>query len=448
MLQALTPAGLLLATAAVVTVCFAASLFAASPTVGVSALAAGQAWQVVTRGQVPVLDAGISLYPLDILAVCAALAAAISLVRRPVKAHLGHAALAVLALLVSVSLLTGMEAYGFQPAGNEARVYFLHVLAVVSYIATVGRGASLERTMLVTWIVLACVYSVTAVYWWSRLGIGSNSDYAVIDGSRVNARPIDAASAFVVAEAAVMLLCRPRRGPGGRTMIVFLLLVVVLLQHRTVWIAALVMLSGWLVLRPGPPERKVLGVGAALLAAVTMGLAALLFENDGLTRHLASSATNEDTWQWRVDSWRLLVDKLSGFHDWLFGQPFGSGFARFLYTGVVDVQPHNYYLHLVLRVGVVGLCAALVLVITMLRRTDRRTPEGLTLWLATAGIACFCLTYALPFEQSLLIGLLLRQPAASRGAPRGRRHRTAEDHHAHRIHRADLTCSAEGPSRL
>jgi hypothetical protein len=392
--------------------------------VGISALAGGQAWQVVTRDQVPVLEAGINLYPLDILAVCAALAALISLVRSPLQAHLGHAALVVLGLLVSASLLTGMETYGFQPAGNEARAYFLHVLAVTSYIATVRPGHPLERTMLLTWIALAFLYSVTAVYGWSRFGIGSNSDYALVDGSRVNSRPIDAASAFVVAEAAVMLLCRPRRGLGAWLMILFLLLLVVLLQHRTVWVAATVMVGGWLVLRPGRSDRKVLGLGAALLFVVMGGLAALLFKDDGLMRHLASSATNEDTWQWRVDSWRLLVDKLSSLHDWMVGQPFGSGFARFLYTGVVDVQPHNYYLHLVLRVGVLGLCAALALVITTLRRTDRRTPEGLALWLTTAGIACFCFAYALSFEQSLLIGLLLRQPSAAQVTPRSLRART------------------------
>ncbi|MFG2824441.1 O-antigen ligase family protein [Kitasatospora sp. NPDC048365] len=410
---ALSPEAVLRAAAALAAAVAVVLVFVRFPTVGIAALVGGQAWQVALRGQVPVVDAGITLYPLDVLTVCAALAAAVSLVRRPVRPHLGHAALVLLALLVFASLVRGVSGYGVQPAGNEARVYFLHVLGAAGYAATVRPDVDLDRTLHRVWTVLACFYGVVAILWWSRVGIGSNSDYVLIAGQRVNSRPVDAASAFVIAQAAVMLLCRRHRTRVTGWLVGPLLLLVVLLQHRTVWLAALVMIAGWLLFRPGHGSRKAAGIGAAVLLAATAALAGSFAPDAGLTRSLASSATNEDTMAWRVASWRLLVDRPQGLHDWLFGLPFGSGFTRLLYGRVVEEQPHNYYLHLLLRVGLVGLIAAVALVVAMLLRTDHRSPNGLLRWLATAGIACFCLTYALPFEQSLLIGLLLRPPDAS-----------------------------------
>jgi hypothetical protein len=421
MTQSLTPEAVLLAVAALVVATAVVLLFARSPAVGISALAAAQAWQVVSRGHVPVLSVGISLYPLDLLTLCAALAAVVSLVRHPVKPHLGHGLLALLGLLVAASLVTGMATYGVQAAGNEARTYFLHVLGVVSYTAVVQPASSLDRLIVRVWMALSCVYCVTAVFWWTRVGIGSNSNYVLIDGQLVNSRPVDAASAFVIAQTAVMLLCNAWRMRGRRLIVGLLLPVVVLLQHRTVWIAGMLMLAGWLVFRPGHAARKATGITLAVLLAVTALFAAALSSGAELTRNLASSATNQDTLEWRVDSSRLLIRDLHGVGDWLFGLPFGSGFNRILYGLLVDVQPHDFYLHLLLRVGLVGLCAAVALVLAMLFRADPRTPMGLNLWLTMAGLATFCLTYAIPFEQSLLIGLLLRggvrRPAVRRIAP-------------------------------
>ncbi|MEV7175483.1 hypothetical protein [Kitasatospora sp. NPDC093679] len=404
----------LLAAAALTTAVAVVLLFVRSAAIGVCAMAGGQAWLVLARGQVPVLGAGISLYPLDLLTVCAGIAAVVSVVRRPIRPTPGHAALAVLGLLVAVSVVTGMAAYGVQGAGNEARVYFLHALGAICYTATARTGKPLDRLVVRLWTVLACVYCLAAAYWWSRLGIGSNSTSVLVDGRMINSRPVDAASALVIAQAAVMLLCDPFGSSGGRLLAGLLLPVVVLLQHRTVWAAAIVMVAGWLLLRPVGPGRKAAGVTVAVLLAATALLVFSLPSDTGLTRNLASSASNEDTLEWRIDSSHLLVGRLNGVHDWLFGLPFGSGFDRMLYGHVVESQPHDFYLHLLLRVGLLGLCAAVWLVVSVLRRTPPRSPMGLAMWLSVTGMACFCLAYAMPFEQSLLIGLLLRGPAAPR----------------------------------
>jgi hypothetical protein len=342
------------------------------------------------------------------------------MVGHPVKPSLGRGASLLLGLLVLASLAIGMGRYGVQAAGNDARVYFLHPLGAAWYIATVRSGTPIDRTVTRVWIGLACWFSVTAVFWWLRLGIGSNSSYVISGGQVVNSRPIDAAAALVVAQASVMLLCAPVRIRAARLLAGPLLAVVILLQHRSAWLAAMVMVPGWLLFRPGSAGRKAAGVAIATVIAISAAFVALFLPDSTVTDDLASSATNEDTMQWRMDSWHLLIGRLHGIRDWLFGMPFGSGFERLLYGSVVESQPHNFYVHLLLRVGIVGLCTAVTLVLATLHRTNPRDPMGLVLWLTMAGDACFCLTYALPFMQSLLIGLLLRQ--ARPGVPTTDRH--------------------------
>lgn len=415
MIQALTPESALMSATALAAFVAVVLLFLRSPAVGISALAAGQAWETVMRVAHPVLDLGVKLYPLDLLTLCAGVAAAVSMVGHPVRPSLGRGAALLLGLLVLASLATGTGKYGIQAAGNDARVYFLHPLGAAWYIATVRPGTSVDRTVTRVWIGLAFVFSVTAVFWWLRLGIGSNSSYVVSDGQVVNSRPIDAAAALVIAQASVMLLCAPARVRAARLLAGPLLVVVILLQHRSAWLAAMVMVPGWLLFRTGSAGRKAAGMGIAAVLAISAVFTALFLPDSTVTDDLTASATNEDTMQWRMDSWHLLIGRLHGIRDWLFGIPFGSGFERLLYGSVVESQPHNFYVHLLLRLGLVGLCTAVVLALATLRETSPRTPMGLVLWLAMAGDACFCLTYALPFMQSLLIGLLLRQPRP--GAP-------------------------------
>ncbi|MFE0105747.1 hypothetical protein [Streptomyces sp. NPDC059009] len=382
------------------------------PAAGVALLAGGQAWQVVARGQVPTLDLGlISLYPLDVLSACAAVATVVALLRRTTRPHLGYAALGALALLMLASLVTGARAYGLEPAGNDARGAFAYLLVAAAYTASAPPSPRLDTQVWRIWTLLASLYAAVAVVWWTRTGIGSSSDQVLVGGELVNARPDDAASALVVAQAAVALLCARRTGPGHRLLAAALLVVVLLLQHRTVWLAAFVMGAGWLLLRPGSGVRRTASLVAAGLTGLLGVTGALLLSGSELTQNLTTSATDEGTMQWRIAGWRLLLDRLDGTADWLFGLPFGSGYARFVDGGVVESQPHNYFLHLLLRAGLLGLVAAAVAIVAALRRTDRRTPTGLALWLTTAGVCVFCCTYAPTVEQGLLLGLLLRHGA-------------------------------------
>ncbi|MGW0884294.1 O-antigen ligase family protein [Streptomyces sp. NPDC002671] len=420
------PSSLLLACTVLVALGMLVAVFVRCPGIGIGLLSAAEAWEVVSREPLPVLSLSINVSPLDVLVVCAVLAAGITLLKGgSTRLHLARLALGALFLLVLGSLVSGVELYGIRSAGNDARAYFLYVLGAACYVAVVCPGRDLMAPVMRVWITLAGVYSLCSLLGWSRFGVRAASSAVVLDGKVFDGRPVPPAAALVIAQAAVMLLClRRRRGPA---LAIPLLIVVVLLQHRTVWVAAAAMFGGWLLLRPGRAASKVVTMGATALAATTAALLMLLLPDDQLTGSLAESASNEGTLDWRIAGWTQLLGRLRGAGHWLFGLPFGSGYERLSSAGIVEVSPHNYYLHLLLRVGLVGLVTLAVAIVTSLRAAGRDTSTGVLFWLLVAGEACYCMAYAPVLSDGLLLGLLVRQASRTPQPEEtaGRKHRGA-----------------------
>ncbi|OAH09608.1 O-antigen ligase family protein [Streptomyces jeddahensis] len=374
---------------------------------GIGLFGCTAAWGVVA-GAPPSVPLGIDAQPADILVLAALTAALFTLVsgpRPPCTPELG--ALAVLMLLVLGSLAAGAVAHGLQAAGNEARVSFLHVFGVAAYVAVARPGLDLLPAFRRVWIGLALLSALVALIGWSRYGIGSNSSQVLIDGRLANGRPVTAVAALLICQAALIMLVLGRR--CARLLAGILLLVMVLLQHRSVWVCALVMVGGWLLLRPQHRLRALAGTAAAVAVATVV---VLLGHGLALMETLAQSASDDRTMNWRVAGWASLLEQLRDLPDWLLGRPFGTGFARLGSAhAVIDVSPHNYYLQLLLRIGLVGLAALALLLVCALCRVGRRDSVGLLLWLLVLGELVFWITYAPGLTGGLLIGLLLRYAA-------------------------------------
>jgi hypothetical protein len=144
------------------------------------------------------------------------------------------------------------------------------------------------------------------------------------------------------------------------------------------------------------------------LAATAAAITATALPADRLTTDLAESASNDSTWQWRVTGWVQLIDRLHGVGDWLLGLPFGSGYDRLMGGVVTDVHPHNFYVLMLLRVGLLGLVLLLVIVLASLRACGRTTSVGLLMWLLAAGEVIYSLTYEPTLPDGLLLGLMVR----------------------------------------
>jgi O-antigen ligase len=325
-------------------------------------------------------------------------------------------------LLIAIGIITlwalarGVGPFGAPAAINEARK-FLWFTGVALYFATVESRRDLLDRMVRMWLVTAAVLAGFAMLRWVGNAAGLAGGFF---GADADLRVLPADMALLISQAA--LLSFPyliERTAGWRRFLApAFLVLVLLLQHRTVWI---VTAAGVLLLFHR--ERAIARRALVALAAMLMLLSALVFTvfDDPelqLTEQLATSAQSTATFEWRLEGWRsLLVD--SGPEDLqevLVGKPFGGGWARTLPNGrVIDanITPHNFYLESVLRIGVLGLFLLVAVYALALRRTNasRRSwsPEGLlsptVLFVMIAVQLIYFLTYSPDLAQAMLLGL-------------------------------------------
>jgi hypothetical protein len=132
--------------------------------------------------------------------------------------------------------------------------------------------------------------------------------------------------------------------------------VVIIVQQRTVWgvgIAAAIAL--FLVSRARTRVRMFV---FGFIAAWTFGFLVASNMAPNLLNELGVAASDSGTYEGRVTSWgNLIAQSVSnGTGNVAFGAPMGNGFGRFEGAGRwVTFAPHNWYLTIYLRVGVIGL---------------------------------------------------------------------------------------------
>jgi hypothetical protein len=209
-----------------------------------------------------------------------------------------------------------------------------------------------------------------------------------------------------------------------------LLLVVVLLDRRTVWITLLVGVAVVLLRNRKLGHRAISMVTAAGIVAV--GVFVALQESGAETaggiRPEITSPLMTDTLTWRTEGWSTLLEGWSANPvNWVIGERFGSGFARDVGGNLVasTTDPHNFYITTLLRTGVVGMLAFIVLAVGLLRalwRQDSATTVGL---FAPSIFPALLVTQLVWFvtwspgnEVGIIIGLALASATARlRGSP-------------------------------
>ncbi|WP_328907687.1 hypothetical protein OG230_34450 [Streptomyces sp. NBC_00234] len=407
----MTPTLLLFALTSLLTLGMLTVLYVRAPVVGVALLLTAGLWPAARSETV--VHLGVSLTPQDLLVCCALAAAAVNLLRRPPRAHRVLLLLAVILLLTAGSFLVGAATFGPQAAGNDMRMPFLYVFGLALYGLTLPYTERLVHRLAALWVAAACVETLRAVLWWAEHGIGSAVGQILIDGLATESRALSAPEALLIAQAGVILLYATPLGARRHLLAAPLLLAVVLLQHRTVWLVAAVMLAGWLFTGPGAGNasahgRRVLrlGLAAAGLCLAVFAVSAGLLGRFGTG--LTVSASESGTLAWRATGWYELLGTLDGPGEWLIGRPFGSGFDRVVEGLIVGVSPHNYFLHLLLRIGLLGLFAFLALYAAVLAPALRRGADltSRALGILACGQLVFALTYQVHPEQGLVLGVL------------------------------------------
>lgn len=309
------------------------------------------------------------------------------------------AVLGIFALNIARSL--GEFGVGGAELAFRAELFFL---AAVIFGATLD-ASDLER-LLSDIRTLALVYAGAAVSRW--LGLTEGVD--TFDTVFLESRAVPAAYAATMAIGMLYSLWVWLTRRAGRSALAFAVLLgvfVVLTQHRSVWVATLVGLAVLIVVQPAARLRKhqtIAGATAAIVGFLALGPSVW----GDLVRVLEASASDDRTWQWRVDGWgRMWSQHLErGPESFLLGSVYGTPWdatsSRAL-EGRVGTSPHNFYVRSSIRLGIV---AALIIVWKYMSTVARAGRSRTSVGALIAALLVQQLVYSIPYDPTLPMALI------------------------------------------
>lgn len=274
----------------------------------------------------------------------------------------------LLLALLAISLLQGIAQHGLGLAVNESRG-FLYVLGILFWgVTRPWPEAEVRYAEKYFVLVQGLGLCVVTVYHVARFGLGGTADFILVNGElSQTGRPLVSGQAFLLVLCAILALRIWKRDGNAKylTLFVCFMAVAAISQQRTVWLAmgAVVLL---LIFR-GPKELRnvFLAISTTLVlvfAVVSLSRSSL----DGLIAEFTGSASNSGTYSARLTSWSgLIASSLTeGPVTVLFGAPFGHGYGRFEGVGRwVVFAPHNWYVTVYLRTGLLGLFSLIMIFI-------------------------------------------------------------------------------------
>lgn len=308
-------------------------------------------------------------------------------------------------LIFAISLGRGIFAFGFQPAINESRLLIYPIGALMwGLYASRKICPRLQDLRIIAIFIALCMLSVEIINIGLH-GFGSASDIQLADGSILNLRPLVHIQALSLLAAFSILFISALSSNKKRTVDVILSTVaitgIVFSQQRSVLLAALVTVLALIF------QRRTAIIGSVtviigLLFVLVIPWTSLSFIPIELRNSLADSSSNLTTYIAREGSW---VQYINSFITWdpleqLLGKPFGSGWGR--YDGFnnlwVEFNPHNWYIVLILRTGILGLALFVILYLQKLIVSIKLGPKGFGLVLIQIQHLVFQNFYPMPWQ--------------------------------------------------
>ncbi|HKW67405.1 MAG TPA: O-antigen ligase family protein [Terriglobales bacterium] len=363
----------------------------------------------------PGIDIGVWVYPKDVIFCLLLCAATIRLL--PWRWQLRRARwIGVLLLLMFLlAFLRGLPEYSLKAVGNETRGYFPFLVALL-YFSSFKYDRRRQSRLITIWLAGGVALGIVTVFRWiaANLGLSIANQWETVVGAG-SMRVIHCAHGFYLATAFFFSLYQYYTNSGPTWQRRLFLVVgptLVLLQHRTVWVAVILGML-WLCVRDARfRTRFTIGVAASLVVGALLTL--LLFGSQGETtqRSLQRSASDTGTFAWRVEGWKALLADKAPPETLLIGQPFGAGFDRHIEGGTTSVSAHNFYLETLIQFGIPGVLLLFGLYVWSIGRLRRepRTPlyPDFRLWQAFLVMhLSYSVTYSVNYDQALLLAVVI-----------------------------------------
>jgi uncharacterized membrane protein len=377
--------------------------------------------ETLNLGQ-PILRIGITLFVPDIPMVLIGLAAGLRWVLRS-DVPRRHFAWVLLALVFFVDLAIGLARHG-TAAGVQGRSDFYAITAgtyAMTFPISKERVRQLFQafSLIALALMLVCAYRWIVYYLPIRELLPPGGEYNQDGAIRV----IGANVALVIADMLVIGLFFTQKEMGAgvaRWLSPLMLAVVLVLQHRSVWLAGIVGLLLCLLL--ARTHRVPLWQQIFVLALVVVTAVSPLFLSGTVSEQVQNSAARavagEGTVSARFENWRSTLQQWwgDGAKAIVMGRELGSDTTRVVDTerGAIKIRygVHNHYIDVLTNLGVLGLAGTLMVfiysAIGLLRQALRRDEDSpySAMLLVLLGIQLtFYVAYTVDYLQYLALGL-------------------------------------------
>ena len=364
-------------------------------------------------GGLPSLQLGsLNINPLDGLATLSIASSLASLLLKKNRISKINLIFLMLGVLLAISLLRGISLYGIELTVRYFRVYFYFYAATLAIMPLQSKPGILRSFLKwsgwTTWLLLGIALSR-----WIAVALGFYKNPEWIAPGGLMTRVIFASPTFFILQAAIFawtLSKRPQSMSWQGLMPYTIVPAIILLQHRTVWvILAFTLFAIFLLQRRVRPDLFLLGLAGSLL---TTGMVLVLWDNPVITS-LTGSVQNLNNLTWRIEGWLALLtpDRFTSVWDYFIGQPFGTGYERYLFgsTYATEYSPHNFYVQTFLNIGGIGLLILVGIYVSTLRLLvfKKQEPHKLAFSLILISQLLYFLTYAPNYEQGLLLGFAI-----------------------------------------
>lgn len=369
--------------------------------------------EVILLNGIPGFSFGsVSLYVLDIISILLVFITIFIILIAKLRINKMDLPIYLFGVLIVVSFLRGLQLYGIETAANSLRNY-LYFYAPLLAIVVIGWNAISLPKLIHAWGLISWLIFGIVLIRWTMVAIGSvqNPDWVAPGGGMV--RVINAAQTFFLLQTVIFVFSIPKGiklMPFQRALPWVLIPTIVVLQHRTIWVILLFILI-WFAIK----TKKVLVYLPLLIIGFVIIFALILnlFENNRFLESIMGSAQDLQNFRWRMESWRQLLSttRNQSFIDYVFGQPFGAGFFRYMFDSSYssDTAPHNYFVETFLSIGIIGLFLFILIYLrslTLLKRYQRYLATR-PFFLLLISQLLFFLTYSPNYEQGLLLGSAL-----------------------------------------
>lgn len=359
---------------------------------------------------------GISYQMSDLMLILFVLTILLDVVKRPViKKSTINMIIAAIVLILIINALLGVITYGISSEWlGDVRSLIIVVAAMLWYARFFQVGyiknylKMIDATMMMISIITIILWALDLIF---GIHILASQFNATLSDGGSTMRFIQPYEVFLIALYALYLTRSSIRKNGLISLrAMFYLGMVVLFQHRSVWLA-LALGVIWIIISENKDARHSAKLTLQVLILIVLGFIVIGFSSSDLTQNITNSwelfikivtgqKVENSTASTRTQVWNAVIADLNGMSLFV-GRPFGYGYASSIGW---RTSPHSGYIRFIGRTGYIGVLLLIFLMADIFIKTRRKTPLIPEFLLCVAG---FMYGYDATWSCGVILGVAI-----------------------------------------